>query len=51
MLSFFEFASEHRILDILIKERVKVALNGRLENISPATIARKAENAVSLSVK
>jgi hypothetical protein len=51
MLSFFEFASEHRILDLLIKERVKVALNGRLENISPATIARKAENAVSLSVK
>jgi hypothetical protein len=51
MLSFFEFASEHRILELLIKERVKVAINGKLKNVSPQVIARKAAKSLPLSVK
>ena len=50
MLSFIEYASEHRILELLIKERVKVALKGKLEKSSPQTIANKADSAIPLSV-
>ncbi|MBO7264106.1 MAG: hypothetical protein J6U93_06270 [Alistipes sp.] len=50
MLSFLEYASERRILELLIKERVKVALKCKLQNASPKTIEHKAENNLSLSV-
>ena len=39
MQSFQDYASEKRILELLIKERVKVALKDKLRNVSPATIA------------
>lgn len=50
MLSFLEYASEQRILELLIKERVKVALKGKLEKTSPKNIANKAESDLPLSV-
>lgn len=50
MLSFTEYASEKRILELLIKERVKVALKGKLESLSPIVIARNAEQAKNQSV-
>ena len=33
MLSFTEYASEKRILELLVKERVKVALKGIMANL------------------
>lgn len=42
MLSFVEYASEKRILELLIKERVKVAMKGKLQSLSPAGIVRNA---------
>ena len=42
MLSFVEYASEKRILELLIKERVKVAMKGKLQSLSPAVIVRNA---------
>ena len=50
MLSFSEFASEHRILELLIKERVKVAVKGKLQTLSPKNIAHKAEHDLPLTV-
>lgn len=42
MLSFVEYASEKRILELLVKERVKVALKGKLQLLSPVVITRNA---------
>lgn len=44
MLSFVEYASEKRILELLIKERVKVALKGKLQNISPTETYKKSDD-------
>ena len=41
MLSFIEYASEKRILELLIKERVKIALKGKMQNISSANAVSK----------
>lgn len=41
MLSFVEYASEKRILELLIKERVKVALKSKLKEVSPVVTVRK----------
>lgn len=43
MLPFAEYASEKRILELLVKERVKVALKGKLKNISPAGTLQKSD--------
>ena len=50
MLSFTEYASEKRILELLIKERVKVALKGKLKSLSPAVIAKNAEQEKKMTV-
>lgn len=50
MLSFQEYASEKRILELLIKERVKVALKCQLQNISPVTTAHRADLGVDLTI-
>ena len=41
-MSFVEYASEKRILELLVKERVKVALKGKLQLLSPVVITRNA---------
>ena len=43
MLSFIEYASEQRILELLIKERVKIALKGKLKGVSTDRIINRAE--------
>lgn len=50
MLSFVEYASEKRILELLVKERVKVALKGKLDSLSPVAIARNAGQEKTLTV-
>ncbi len=50
MLSFTEYASKKRILELLIKERVKVALKGNLKSLSPAVIAKNAEQEKKMTV-
>lgn len=50
MLSFIEYASEKRILELLIKERVKVALKGKLQSLCPAAIIRNAGQEKRLTV-
>ena len=50
MLSFTEYASEKRILELLIKERVKVALKGKLKSLFPAVIAKNAEQEKKMTV-
>lgn len=50
MLSFTEYASEKRILEMLIKERVKVALKSKLKAISPVDIVKKAEQKKRLTI-
>lgn len=50
MQSFHDYASERLILELLIKERVKVALKGKLQDISPRTIASKVDNGTALTV-
>ena len=42
MLSFVEYASEQRILELLIKERVKIALKGKLKGVSKDRIINRA---------
>ena len=42
MLSFIEYASEQRILELLIKERVKLALKGKLKGVSTDRIINRA---------
>ena len=43
MLSFVEYASEQCILELLIKERVKIALKGKLKGVSTDRIINRAE--------
>lgn len=43
MVPFTEYASEKRILELIIKERVKVALKDKLQNVSPVATVKKAE--------
>lgn len=50
MQSFIEYASEKRILELLIKERVKVALKGKLISLSPVVIARNAQQERNLTI-
>ena len=41
-MSFIEYASEKHILELLIKERVKVAMKGKLQSLSPTAIVKNA---------
>jgi hypothetical protein len=50
MLSFQEYASEKRILELLIKERAKVALKGKLKNISLTTTSQKINTNTTLTI-
>ena len=49
MLSFIEYASEQRILELLIKERVKIALKGKLKGVSTDRIIKRAAVGEELS--
>ena len=49
MLSFVEYASEQRILELLIKERVKIALKGKLKGVSTNKIINRATSGEALS--
>ena len=49
MLSFIEYASEQRILELLIKERVKIALKGKLKSVSTDRIIKRAAVGEELS--
>ena len=49
MLSFVEYASEQRILELLIKERVKIALKGKLKGVSTDKIIKRATSGEALS--
>ena len=49
MLSFVEYASEQRILELLIKERVKIALKGKLKGVSTDRIIKRAADGEELS--
>ena len=49
MLSFVEYASEKRILELLIKERVKIALKGKLKGVSTDRIINRATCGEQLS--
>ena len=51
MLSFIEYASEQRILELLIKERVKIALKGKLKGVSTDRIIKRASCGEALSTK
>ena len=51
MLSFVEYASEQRILELLIKERVKIALKGKLKGVSSDKIINRAARGEALSIK
>ena len=50
MLPFTEYASEKRILELLIKERVKVALKSKLKEVSPVATARKHHQGAMMTV-
>lgn len=50
MLSFYEYASEKRILELLIKERVKVALKSKLKSVSLEATLQRAEAGQELSI-
>ena len=50
MLSFIEYASEQRILELLIKERVKIALKGKLKGVSTDRIIKRATDGEELSI-
>lgn len=50
MLSFIEYASERRILELLIKERVKIALKGKLKGVSTDRIIKRASDGEELSI-
>lgn len=50
MLSFIEYASEQRILELLIKERVKIALKGKLKGVSTDRIIKRAADGEELSI-
>ena len=50
MLSFIEYASEQRILELLIKERVKIALKGKLKGVSTDRIIKRASDGEELSI-
>ena len=50
MLSFVEYASEKRILELLIKERAKVAVRGTLKKISPDNREKKVNRTDKLSI-
>lgn len=49
MLSFIEYASEQRILELLIKERVKIALKGKLKGVATDRIIKRATDGEELS--
>ena len=49
MLSFVEYASEQRILELLIKERVKIAIKGKLNGVSTDRIIQRAKCGEQLS--
>ena len=51
MLSFTEYASEKRILELLIKERVKVALKNKLKDVSPIVITHKHTRGQKMTVQ
>lgn len=51
MQSFVEYASEQRILELLIKERVKIALKGKLNGVSTDKIIDRAARGETLSTK
>ena len=44
MLSFVDYASPERITELLIKERVKVAIKGKLHKLSPVLTLKKEGN-------
>ena len=50
MLSFVDYASPERITEFLIKERVKVAIKGKLHKLSPVLTLNKEENNEKLSI-
>ena len=50
MLSFVDYASPERITELLIKERVKVAIKGKLHKLSPVLTLNKEENNEKLSI-
>ena len=50
MQSFSEYASEKRILELLIKERAKVALKGKLKEVSSAMVAQKIDEDTTLTI-
>ena len=50
MLPFIEYASEQRILELLIKERVKIALKGKLKGVSTDRIIKRASDGEELSI-
>lgn len=50
MKSFNEFASDKQIINLLVKERVKIALKNKYSNISPTTIIDKYESGEELSI-
>lgn len=50
MLSFIEYASEKRVLELLIKERVKIALKGKMQNISSVSAASKSKEGAELMI-
>ena len=51
MLSFTEYASEKRILELFIKERVKVALKNKLKDVSPIVITHKHTRGQKMTVQ
>ena len=50
MLSFYEYASHKRITELLIKERIKIALDSKLRYINTEDIPRKVEVGEHLSI-
>lgn len=50
MLSFYEYASEKRILELLIKERVKVAIKSKLKDVSVVDTLQKIESDQGLTI-
>ncbi|MBR5863690.1 MAG: hypothetical protein IKY76_03940 [Alistipes sp.] len=50
MLSFVEYASEKRILELLIKERAKVAVKGTLKKVSPDNREKRVNKAEKLPI-
>ena len=49
MLSFIEYASEKRILELLIKERVKAAIKSKLKDVDPVDTLDKSSHDIALS--